>query len=146
MIGIRSTLPACDCVHRLYECDIYGRINTELPSSVYDVPIDKVNLGCAFPFEVLQHGRLRVAVAIQDFSEPEIIRFSRNTSSIPSGWDWIDKHLLWSDFACQWLPSYVLTNNSRPSSRSMYARIVRPAIAPIVVIEQLSRSLDQTAP
>src|SRR5258708_4802650 len=28
----------------------------------------------------------------------------------------------------------------------MYARIVRPAIAPIVVTEQLSRSLDQTAP
>src|SRR3984885_12937719 len=101
MIGIGSNLPVRNCVHRLYDCDIYRRINTELPSSVYDVPIDEVNLGCTSPFEVLQHGRLCVAVAIQNFNEPEIIRFSRNTSSVPSGWDWIDKHLLRADSACQ---------------------------------------------
>ena len=100
MIGIRSTLPACNCMNRLYDRGIYRRINTELPSSVNDVPIDEVNLGCTSPFEVLQHRCLRVAVAIQDFNEPNIVRFSRNTSSVPSRWNWIDKHLLWSDSAC----------------------------------------------
>jgi hypothetical protein len=117
MIGIRSTLPACDCVHRLYDCDIYRRINTEPPSSVYNVPIDEVNLGCTSPFEVLLHGRLRVAVAIQDFTEPEIIRFSRNTSSVPSGWDWIDKHLLWSDSACEgYRKSFVVCSTKQLAS------------------------------
>src|SRR5229473_881741 len=77
------------------------RNDTELPGSVYDVPIDEVDLGCTSPFEVLQHGRLRVAVTIQDFNEPQIMRFSRNTSSVPSRRDWIDKHLLWSDSACE---------------------------------------------
>src|SRR5580698_5414554 len=101
MIGIRSTLPACNCMNYLYDRGICRRFNTKLPSSVNDVPIDEVNLGCASPFEVLQHGCLRVAVAIQDFSEPKIIRFSRNTLSVPSGWDWIDKHLLRPDSACQ---------------------------------------------
>src|SRR6266567_7817370 len=84
MIGIRTTLPACNCMYRLYDRGIYRRIHTELPSSVNDVPIDEVNLGCTSPFEVLQHGC-----------------FSRNTSSVPSRWYWIDKHLLWSDSACQ---------------------------------------------
>src|ERR1700736_3890071 len=104
MIGIRSTLPACNCMNRLYDRGIYRRIKTELPSSVNDVPIDEVNLGCTSPFEVLQHRCLRVAVAIQDFNEPNIIRFSRNTSSVPSRWNWIDKHLLWSDSALLVLP------------------------------------------
>ena len=63
MIGIRSTLPACNRIYRLYDCGIYRRINTELPSSVYDVPIDEVNLGCTSPFEVLQHGCLQIAVS-----------------------------------------------------------------------------------
>src|SRR6266849_5785894 len=100
MIGIRSTLSACNCMNRLYDRGIYRRINTELPSSVNDVPIDEVNLGCTSAFEVLQHRCLRVAVAIQDFNEPIKIRFSRNTSSVQSRWNWIDKHLLWSDSAC----------------------------------------------
>ena len=68
MIGITSTLPACNCMNRFYERGIYRRVNTELPSSVNDVPIDEVDLGCTSPFEVLQHGCLRVAVPIQDFS------------------------------------------------------------------------------
>jgi hypothetical protein len=84
MIGIRSTLPACNCIYRLYDCGIYRRINTELPSNVYDVPIDEVNLGCTSPLEVLQHGWLQIAVSVQDFNEPQIMRFSRNTSSVPS--------------------------------------------------------------
>jgi len=100
MIGIRSTLPACNCMNRLYDRGIYRRINTELPSSVNDVPIDEVNLGCTSPFEVLQHGWLQIAVSIQDFNEPQIMRFSRNTSSVPSRRDWIDQHLLWSDCVC----------------------------------------------
>ena len=100
MIGIRSTLPACNCMNRLNDRGIYRGINTELPIGVNDVPIDEVNLGCTSPFEVLQHGCLRVAVAIQDFNEPKVIRFSRNTSSVPSRWYWIDKHLLWSHSAC----------------------------------------------
>src|SRR5579863_6150234 len=120
-----------------------------MPTSVYDVPIDEGDLGRTSPFEVLQHGRLRIAVASQDFTEPPTIRFSRTVSSVPSRWDWIDKHLLWRTplaRATERASSYVLWNNSRPSGRSMYARIVRPAIAPIVVTEQLSRSLDHTAP
>src|ERR1700691_3257968 len=100
MIGIRSTLPACNCIYRLYDCGIYRRIDTELPSSVYDVPTDGVNLGCPSLFEVLQHGCLRVSVTIQDFSEPQIMRCSLNALSLPSRRDWIDKHLLWSDSAC----------------------------------------------
>src|ERR1700730_7244876 len=78
MIGIRSTLPACNCIYRFYDCCIYRRINAELPSSVYDVPIDEVNPGSTSPFEVLQHGCPRVTVNIQDFIEPQIMRFSRN--------------------------------------------------------------------
>src|SRR6266852_7575251 len=101
MIGIRSTLPACNRIYRLYDCGIYRRIKTELPSSVYDVPIDEVNFGCPSPFEVLQHGCLRVSVTIQDFNEPQINRFSRNSSSVLSRRDWIDKHLLRSDSACE---------------------------------------------
>src|SRR5216684_2597729 len=101
MIGIRSTLSACNCMNRLYDRGIYRRINTELPSSVYDVPIDEVDLGCTSPFEVLQHGCLRVAVTIQDFNEPRIMRFSGDTSSVPSRGDWTDKHLLWSYSACK---------------------------------------------
>src|SRR5712691_11761318 len=117
MIGIRSTLPACNCMKRLYDRGIYRRINAELPSSVNDVPIDEVNLGCASPFEVLQHGCLRVAVAIQDFNEPKIIRFSRNTSSVPSRWYWIDKHLLWSDSACQcYRESFVVRSTEQLAS------------------------------
>src|SRR5713101_1824272 len=100
MTGIRSTLPACNGIYRLYDCGIYRRINTELPSSVYDVPIDEVNLGCTSPFEVLQHGWLQIAVSIQDFNEPQIMRFSRNASSVPSRRDGIDQHPLWSDCAC----------------------------------------------
>src|SRR5260370_27363126 len=100
MIGIRSTLPACNCIYRLYDCGIYRRIDTELPSSVYDVPIDEVNLGCTSPFEVLQHGCLRVAVTIHDFNEPHIVRFSQNTSPGPSARDCIANHLLWSASAC----------------------------------------------
>src|SRR6202790_1600034 len=101
MIGIRSTLPACNCMNRLHDRGIYRRINTELPSSVNDVPIDEVNLGCASPFEVLQHGCLGVAAAVQDFNGPLTIRFSPNTSPVPSRWYWIDKHLLWSHSACE---------------------------------------------
>src|ERR1700721_1760664 len=101
MIGVRSTLPACNCIYRLYDCGIYRGINTELPSSVDDVAIDEVNLGCTSPFEVLQHGCLQIAVSIQDFNEPQIMRFSRNTSSAPSRRNWIDQHLLWSDSACK---------------------------------------------
>src|ERR1700682_4161815 len=100
MIGVRSTLPACNCIYRLYDCGIYGRIKTELPSSVYDVPIDEVNLSCTCPFKVLQHGCLRVAVNIQDFHEAQIALFYRSTSSVPSLRDWIDKHLLRSDSGC----------------------------------------------
>jgi hypothetical protein len=44
MIGSRSTLPACNCIYRLYDCGIYRRINAELPSRVYDVPIDDAQL------------------------------------------------------------------------------------------------------
>src|SRR5580700_3912243 len=99
MIGIRSTLPACNCMNYLYDRGICRRFNTKLPSSVNDVPIDEVNLSCASPFEVLQHGCLRVAVAIQDFSEPKIIGFSRNASSVPSWRNGIDKHLFWPDAA-----------------------------------------------
>src|SRR3979490_1097313 len=109
MIGIRSTLSACNCMNRLYDRGIYRRINTELPSSVNDVPIDEVNLGGIGSTSIFS-GRTPLASATERAS------------------------------------SYVLQNNSRPSGRSMYARIVRPAIAPIVVTEQLSRSLDQTAP
>src|SRR5712675_756430 len=101
MTGIRGSLPARNCIYRLYDCGIYRRTNTEMPSSVYDVPIDEVNLGSTSPFEVLQHGCLQIAVTIQDFNEPQIMRFSRNTSSVPSRRDWIDKHLLWSDSACE---------------------------------------------
>jgi hypothetical protein len=84
MIGIRSTLPTCNRIYRLYDRSICRRTDTKLPSSVYDVPIDEIDLGCTSPFEVLQHGCLRVAVTIQDFNEPQIMRFSRNTSSVPS--------------------------------------------------------------
>src|ERR1700681_1833921 len=101
MIGIRSTLPACNRSNRLNDRGIYRGINTELPSGVNDVPIDEVNLGCTSPFEVLQHGCLRIAVAVQDVNEPLTIRLSRNTSPVPSWWYWIDKHLLWSHSACQ---------------------------------------------
>src|ERR1700720_4314106 len=100
MIEIRSTLPACNCIHRLYDCGIYGRIKTELPSSVYDVPIDEVNLSYTCPFKVLQHGCLRVAVNIQDFNQPQIVLFYRSTSSVPSWRDWIDEHSLRSDSGC----------------------------------------------
>src|SRR5258706_15223235 len=117
MIGIGSTLPACNCMNRLYDRGIYRRINTELPSSVNDVPIYEVNLGCTSPFEVLQHGCLRVAVAIQDFNEPKIIRFSRNTSSVPSRWYWIDKHLLRPDSACQcYRESFVVRSTEQLAS------------------------------
>ena len=64
MIGIRSALPARNCVYSLYDCGIHRRIDTEPPSGVYDVPIDEVNLGCPSPFKILQHGCLRVAVTI----------------------------------------------------------------------------------
>src|ERR1700731_1282637 len=129
MIGIRSTLPACNCINRLYDRGIYRRINTELPSSVNDVPIDEVNLGFTSPFEVLQHRCLRVAVAIQDFNEPKIIRFSRNTSSVPSRWNWIDKHLLWSDSACQcYRESFVVRSTEQLASfRSIDVRTHRQA-------------------
>src|SRR5882724_4351871 len=117
MIGIRSTLPACNCMNHLHDRGIYRRMNTELPSGVNDVPIDEVNLGCASPFEVLQHRCLRVAVAIQDFNEPKIIRFSRNTSSVPSRWYWIDKHLLGSDSACQcYRESFVVRSTEQLAS------------------------------
>src|ERR1700682_2094983 len=117
MIEIRSTLPACNCMNRLNDRGIYRGINTELPSSVNDVPIDEVNLGCTSPFEVLQHGSLRVAEAIQDFNEPKIIRFTRNTSSVPSRWYWIDKHLLWSDSACQcYRESFVVRSTEQLAS------------------------------
>jgi len=69
MTGIRGSLPARNCIYRLYDCGIYRRINTELPSSFYDVPIDEVNLVCTSPFEVLQHGCLQIAVSIQDFND-----------------------------------------------------------------------------
>jgi hypothetical protein len=38
MIGISSTLPACNYTFRLYDCGVYRGIHTELPASVYDVP------------------------------------------------------------------------------------------------------------
>jgi hypothetical protein len=56
MIGIRSTLPVRNRIYRLYDCGIYWCISTELPSGVYDAPIDEVNLGCTSPFKILQHG------------------------------------------------------------------------------------------
>jgi len=99
MIGIRSTLTACNCTYRLYDCGIHRRINAETTSSVYDVPIDEVNLGCTFPFEVLQHGRLQFAISIPDFNEPQLMRFLRNTSFIPSRRDRINQHFLWPDSA-----------------------------------------------
>src|ERR1700723_3591605 len=101
MIGIRSTQTACNCMYRLYDCGIHRRMNAETPSSVYDVPINEVDLGCTSPFEVLQHGCLQIAVSIQNFNEPQIMRFSRNASSVPSRRDWIDQHLLWSNSACK---------------------------------------------
>src|ERR1700677_1592373 len=59
MIGVRSTLPAGNCIYRLYDCGIYWRMDTELPSSVYDVPIDEVNLSerdmRSFPFASCEH-------------------------------------------------------------------------------------------
>src|SRR5260370_41770166 len=105
MIGIRSTLPARNRIYRLHDCGIYRRMNTELPSSVYDVPIDEVNLGRTSPFEVLQHGWLQIAVSIQDFNEPQIMRFSRNASSVPSRRDWIEQPLLRSDSTCECYPA-----------------------------------------
>jgi hypothetical protein len=90
MIGIRSTLPACNCIYSLYDCGIHRRINTEMPSSGYDVATDEVNLGCTSPFEVLQHGCLQIAVSIQDLTEQQIMRFARNASSVASRRDWID--------------------------------------------------------
>ena len=96
MTGIRNPQPSCDCIHRLYDCSIYGRIDAGLPSSVHDVPIE-INLGSPSTFEILQHGCIRLAVAVEDFKDPQIMRFSRNTSFIPTRRDWIDKHLLWSD-------------------------------------------------
>src|SRR5271170_8232004 len=101
MVGIRSTLPTCNRIYRLHDRSIYRCIDTELPSSVYDVTIDEVDLGCTSPFEVLQHGCFHVAVTIQDFNEPRIMRFSGNSSSVPSRGDWTDKHLLWSYSACK---------------------------------------------
>jgi hypothetical protein len=100
VIGIRSTLPACNCIYRLYDCGIYGRFKTELPSSVYNVPIDEVNLSRTCPFKVLQHGCLRIAVNIQDSNKPQIVLFYRSTSSVPSRRDWIDRHLLRADSGC----------------------------------------------
>src|SRR6266436_1954809 len=92
MIGIRSTLPACNCMNHLHDRGIYRRMNTELPSGVNDV-------------------------AIQDFNEPKIIRFSRNTSSVPSRWYWIDKHLLGSDSACQcYRESFVVRSTEQLAS------------------------------